>query len=525
MISFKTFLTEIHYTDIYPKDFHQFYNKWKKYKSDDSYWVNFTMNPQTDVLNKNFAQANMRTHSDLSGLYGYPLSYVIHYPADVWYGRGAKYLRVFKIKDSARILHLQNIDNYSLKNTILSKMGLIEYNLKKAKRLYGCTEKQALFNLTQIKNLDVLLAQKTLNRSELEIKTGEEQVQFWKELGYQGLIDEARNQKTAIINDREPWQCVIFDKKAFDIVDIYELNPKSTHLSHGGLGTSEDEQRIKKRLAALICLNIDDSLSKSYTNSKFWTKKGRRIEIDFSFPTSYMDNLTMGEKPHKYSKKYDHHTITVDIYSEKEKYAYTWDSDVQITDIAKEVGEDWKTLNDNPNFIPEYSKEEYEKKENDKRMDQYKKDKIKLIKGYEDKILKLCNIYNVDWKSLTDDEWFKAYVECKYLQTYTNKGKSFNDYFKKEAQAYEDKEKRKEYLLNLKSDQMYQLLYKIYHDKTKILKSGWVYVNGERIWFDKDSPIETTIAEAVKYLQLSSGWFSDKEWLIFSDVLDWKETK
>ena len=35
-------------------------------------------------------------HSDPVGTYGYPIDYVLKFPADIWYGQRAKYLRVLK---------------------------------------------------------------------------------------------------------------------------------------------------------------------------------------------------------------------------------------------------------------------------------------------------------------------------------------------------------------------------------------------------------------------------------------------
>lgn len=349
-----------------------------------------------------------------------------------------------------------------------------------------------------------------------ELKTGEEQMQFWKSLGYDGLIDEARNQKSAIINDREPWQAVFFNKKFFKIVDIYELNPKSEYLSAGGLGTSKDEAKLHRKLAAMIAMQIGDKI-KEFSKEKSWTKKGRRIDTEFSFPQSYMDNLNLGEKPHKYSKKYDHHRIRVNIYSEKEPYNFSWDAETKFIDIAKEIGEDWKTLKDRTDFVPEFSRKEMESKEVDARHEKRKLDNIKLIKSYESDITTLAEIYGVKWEPLSDQEWYRAYIEASYVQMKTNAGKTLEDYLEDEKASWEGHEHEKKYSQG--AEQMLALLDKIYHDNTKFKKKG--FVGGDKDKYHQE-PVETTIANEVKHLRLRSGWFSDNEYLIFKDVMQWK---
>lgn len=187
--SFKYFLKEVHYKDQYPKSFHQFYEKWKSKKDSEFLYVNFS-NHGNNTLDKNF---NLNPdHSDMAGLYCYPLKYVIEHPSDIWYGSNAKYLRVIETEHKGKILFLQHLSDaniYSMLNTL--GYTNIDNAFKYIRRRTGLKNKnQLFFKLFQITNIDDYM-----NGADAEIKTAQQQTQDLIKLGYSSVIDDSRNQK------------------------------------------------------------------------------------------------------------------------------------------------------------------------------------------------------------------------------------------------------------------------------------------------------------------------------------------
>ena len=509
MISFQSFLKEIQYQDIYPKTFNDFMKKWKapQYKGNDyRYWVNFTMNPKADILDRNIAPAESTTHSDPAGMYGYPLRYVVDYPADVWYGRGAKYLRVFETVGSPRFLYLQEMNDSDIYRILWEFTGNRDKLLRAAKKRYRCNSKQALFKITQVENIDEYFFQKSYEDVKPIIKSNAEQTKFWQSMGYDGLVDEARNQKSAIINDREPWQIVVFNKKHFRFVDIYQLNAKSTHLSHGGLGTSEDEEHMKRKLAALIAGMIGDKLANG-DRSMFWTKAGRRISIEFYYPDSYIKNLSWGEKPHKQSKKYDANRIKVNIYWERGPYSYSWDSNTRFVDIAKEIASDFKSAAVVDGFKPEYNRKQYDEEEKRLRFIEYDKQNVALVKRYLPDIEKCAELYGVKWNSeLTDEDLSGVYNEM-YIKDMRLKSPDLEEHFTNKVETPA-------------RTQTIELMNAMLSDDTKITRKNRNKKNEKVAWGED---YETTVGESVEEFGfIDSNFFSDKKFLIFPDVLKWR---
>ena len=123
MQRFKEFLTEVHYKDIYGKGFDDFM---KKYKGEKFLYVQFT-NHNSDKLERNPYESP--NHSDPVGVYGYPISYVLKNPADIWYGRNAKFLRVLettaKLSNQLFLNNMTESEFHNWMQKLLPAIGLV----------------------------------------------------------------------------------------------------------------------------------------------------------------------------------------------------------------------------------------------------------------------------------------------------------------------------------------------------------------------------------------------------------------
>src|SRR5579859_524024 len=86
-------LNELHFSDLYPKAFTAFHQKYAPHANDGRLYVNFT-DAVGNTLDKNFSPKP--NHRDPSGLYTYPLDYVLRHPSEIQYGQQARYLRVIR---------------------------------------------------------------------------------------------------------------------------------------------------------------------------------------------------------------------------------------------------------------------------------------------------------------------------------------------------------------------------------------------------------------------------------------------
>jgi hypothetical protein len=135
-------LNEVHYSDVYnTKGWVQFFDKYgtsekiKKlgYNIKDLY-VNFN-NHASDKIDKRIRydkedDYTNDTHSDPSGVYGYPLSYVIEYPMSLRHGTNFKYLRVLLHKKTDK-------DKYVDKNKLPFDYQSMNQRGKKSKGNFG----------------------------------------------------------------------------------------------------------------------------------------------------------------------------------------------------------------------------------------------------------------------------------------------------------------------------------------------------------------------------------------------------
>ena len=351
----------INYKDLYSKGFHEFYAQYKKQAKDRNLYVNFTNHIDNTLDRSAYANPD---HSDPSGTYAYPLSYVINYPGDIWYGTRAKYLRVLKATDIYHCLDVQNAFQVEGKclnfiNNIYntSKETTEQFNLAKrwvkrnrdspkalAKAVFACI--QATFKLDDERR--VVATQ----------RSGPEQTRILLKMGYTSVEDTGSSHKSAIINDREPLQIIFLTPKAFKVLDYFTLG--------GGKPSSIvaqiSDEELEHKLAALIFGELGDKL-RSWDRHTFWSKAGRSANIQSLYLKDSHEGLRIGQKRHKASKKVNLKTITVKLVGEHGTIERTYYEET-FEEIVDELTSAWLRQPIDGSWVPD-SKELHKQRQED----------------------------------------------------------------------------------------------------------------------------------------------------------------
>jgi hypothetical protein len=355
-------LKEAYYADYYPKAFQDFIKKWRGRKNEESLYVQFTSH-HGDVLDKK-AYENPQ-HSDPMGIYGYPLKYVIDYPADIWYGHGAKYLRVLEDK-SRSPLYINHIGGSEAKSILFSaglSSSLYDFIYKKFpnKRKGITSAGKILLTAIQIDIEKSKFKNRPYEEQELVTRSAKEQTQLFLKAGYDTIIDDSKTLKQAVINDREPQQIIFLRPTSFKVLDIFRMSD-STHIS-----TVPDMDKLRDKIAGKIIQHLNDGIVDTQTSSLqgwkyYWTKEGRLIKIldnDTSI-SSRMNNLKMGQKYYKKYRKSDPHEMKIEILSEKEPINLYYFEDSKLDDVLGNFVYKWKNTKENTEKTF-YSQEQFKK--------------------------------------------------------------------------------------------------------------------------------------------------------------------
>lgn len=332
----KTF--EMFYTDIYGKGFDEFYKKYKPLAKDEDLYVQFTDYKSTKedkTVNEN------PDHSDFVGNYGYPLKYVIDYPADIWYGSKSKYLRVLRNKDKYNELVFNYIDKEDL-NVYLRELypdysTLAIINMIKRKfpnRIQGGNKEGKI--LLQAIQYDLI---------EDRLRSGLEQTNLLKNINFGVVIDKSKSENTAIINDREPEQICFLYEDSFDVLDVYNLHDRKVD----SLITNNPNQKdFMKKIANKIINGIDSSDVVTDTRNDngifiFYTKKGKKIELVYLLPDEYYKVNKIGRKRHRVYKKHNDYYLQIKLHFPYGYLSYVSSPDEKIDDIIKKVVSEYKS--------------------------------------------------------------------------------------------------------------------------------------------------------------------------------------
>lgn len=340
-------LLELNFIDMYPAQFKEFRDNYRKYANTNKFFVQFT-NHAGDVVDKRMY--SNPDHNDPMGVYGYPLNYVIKHPADIWYGKNAKFLRVLKPKSLDKALFLQDL-SLSEMERIVNKAGhankflsTFKFDfkdaLKKVKKYYGLkgtkANHKAFFLIMQMsfgnpEDIDQFANAKTQNAR-------------FRKAGFDIIIDNARASSTAIINDREPQQIIFLSRGALVVQEVFKLKSKSTDRS---LVSGENQINDKyAKIAGQFFERIGDGLADTYkTGKKFWSKDG--IEMDIFYDENkedYRKDLKIGEKRHKYYKTSDDAFFKVIINTRYGTHTAYQDSDQTIGSFVSDLVHSYKEM-------------------------------------------------------------------------------------------------------------------------------------------------------------------------------------
>jgi hypothetical protein len=369
-------LDEVHYSDYYGKNFELFRKKYIKQKKNKDLFVQFTNYMDDVLIKKPYEDPN---HHDPIAIYGYPLWYVIDYPADIWYGSRAKCLRILQNISPRKTLLLNFIDEIDA-NNYLRKVGLstslMNVAIKHFKIPRGRSQiPKAFFAVIQH---DFSNPEKIEEDGETKTvykqRSGIEQAMLLRKMGFDAFEDRSTNDKKAIINNREPCQIGFLNQQAFKVLEIFDMGGdlKDREKITSKVGTSRDPIiKNERKLAALIAQQLDDAiieqnLERLYYGgnpSEYYTKNGRLIRIEFQLPSYYTRTRKMGQKKHKEYKFSDQFDAVVTIKGEKKDLVANFGNDVKFDEIAKRIGTMWSGRESLEGHQPyTYSRIEAEKK-------------------------------------------------------------------------------------------------------------------------------------------------------------------
>lgn len=378
-------LTETHYSDMMPKSFEDFrkrYMKLAKSGQTRDLYVQFTHNGSS-MDRTSFLSPD---HSDPVGIYGYPMDYVLKYPADIWYGRGARFLRVLEDTSKSK-LYIDSVDDEWAAKRMLQRMGFsipdIDEMIWRCKKLfrnsYGSVNVWAKTFLSCVQ-MDVLGFDMDLAKQDSSnypaVRSGAAQTALFRKAGFDAIEDTSTNNKRAIINSREPEQIIFLTRGAFRIREVVSLRPdahqnKLPSMTSSDPGAELIERPFAQKLAAIMGDKLREGPERSNLNgwSFYWTVGGRRIEIDFPMNPSYYENKKIGEKPHRQHKLADDHQVKISIKTELGDMKTSGDSNTRWDEILDDIKIDWQNLQANPqdvNWEPE-TLASFRKKEEDER--------------------------------------------------------------------------------------------------------------------------------------------------------------
>lgn len=289
-------LDELNFVDMYPDKFKEFRADYRQMVRSNRYYVQFT-NHAGDVLDKRMY--DKPDHTDPMGVYTYPLSYVIKHPADIWYGKRAKFLRVIRISDLQTNLELQTLTARDME-TIARKMGLPTFfpnntfkdHLNKIKRKFKFKGTKALHK--------AFMAYVQLQLDDENIPTekpitAKEQNMRFRKAGFKSITDNARTTNSALLNYYEPQQTVFLTRDSFMVERVYKLQEDEGSL----IGGTNDVSNLKPKIAGMFGEAIQDGIVDSLDN-RFWTKSGILMIIKYDEAFEMRDKVNDGErKKHK----------------------------------------------------------------------------------------------------------------------------------------------------------------------------------------------------------------------------------
>jgi len=353
-------LNEMHYKDLYGAEFDKFRKKYTKLLKDNhlskyNIFVNFTSYSYND-LDRSFNEDP--SHSDPAGLYAYPLDYVLKYPADIWYGAKARYLRVIEAKKNVNILNLTYLEEYRAFELLKKVYGAdTSMHMRLVKKHFKTRLQKpstegywgrVFFQCAQIP-MSILekLESKELEVGDIRsgINSAKEQRSLLTKMGITAVKDTPSRKNYAVINDREPEQILFLDKTSFSIKETFILHERGKN-DRKGENTSQHPEVNDEgvRLAVKIFAEFGHKIKKFDQQREygvhytlFFSDKGFKLSIDFAFPRWVMDTRKMGEKKHKERKLTTYHYPEILLWTDRGEIEYKAHEDESFSEIAETV--------------------------------------------------------------------------------------------------------------------------------------------------------------------------------------------
>jgi hypothetical protein len=381
-------LSETHYTDIFTKSFLEFIKKYKKQKKDNTLYVQFT-NFSGSTLEK--TPYSTPDHNDPVGIYAYPLKYVIDYPADVKYGRSAKYLRILKRKDINSSLNL-GLMEYWLAKSLLSKIITKEDPerlLLIAQKTFKYPNNKTRYAKQFFANIQYDLTEKIQTDSKIpyRLRSGEEQTKLLLSVGITSLIDTSGSRKLAVINKSEPEQAIFLNRKSFDVIEVFQLR---SDISKNLIKNPDGNIDLAQKMASSILIKINDNISEASESKHekvkwggsrsydFFSKKGFHLKINYEaeIPEKWsFDEPTQ----HRDAKEYTRYYPIIELYSDKPFIKRKFDRSHTIEQISDYIAREYNQgTRDNPDFKPLTKKtyeEQLKRKKDEEIVQRIKKEK------------------------------------------------------------------------------------------------------------------------------------------------------
>jgi hypothetical protein len=379
-------LFELHYTDIFPKRFEEFrkkYIKISKTPAGKDMYVQFT-NFKGDVLDR--VSHESTDHADPMGNYAYPLSYVVNHPADLWYGMDANNMRILEKTDYCKTLKLSNMSesdcSYQASKMFKGKRSVSDaiWQIKKTYKDRIEPMNSGYWGRIFFQLLQVDLTSELNDKGKHDILSSKEQTNILLRMGYNAIEDEATKDTVAVINNREPQQICFLDRKAFKVVEIFNLNYNNKR----AVATTIDPAKLVTRQWVSAILNVLDNdkikeQNKKVSDGEYYSVKGREITIEYEKPESYYAGKTLFKRTkfHKTYKLSDANIPKIYIKTEKGEIIYVGTNEQKLSDILEEIQYKWdkiKNKKDIAGWIPRSLKLKAEEEER-AREEKYKKDK------------------------------------------------------------------------------------------------------------------------------------------------------
>jgi hypothetical protein len=352
-------LYEAHYTDLYPKGFQAFMKKYSKAPKQDNLYIQFS-NHKDNTMDRN---AHLTpNHKDPVANYAYPMGYVVKHPADIWYGRDAKYLRVLEIV-SDRVLYLQHIvseqDVLNMLSTVWRHDRVVEM-VRMARKNRRLRDRIGT-GKSRYARLFFTLVQVDVEASDAEkivVRSGVEQTGILTSLGYDVMVDKAKSSGSAVINSREPEQALFLNRKSFRVIDVFHNNHKNNASELGGYSSPDDNER-KWASAILDALDGDrireakDGMRRN-TVGRYFSVAGRSMGIHFERDMAFYDGKGFGEKTHREDRLHDAHICVINIETEYGTLDYESKRDEKMDAVVKHVRELWDAMKSDGHRLPDW---------------------------------------------------------------------------------------------------------------------------------------------------------------------------